>query len=203
MKIPCFSNEEIASLLERKRSYDVLDIRSSAKFMAGFIPHSLHLPESELNFLTNLRKIWPSPREVILVTNKTSVSDHVFTAIHEIGGKVNGFIEFKQWYTAGYPVLSFEEITVQEIVENKITPQFIDVRTKEEWEAKHIVHARNIPLATLDLSLLKIPKNITYVTFCAGVYRGINGAAKLRSHGYHVLYLAHGLRVLEQHSKNE
>ena len=60
--VPQRSAQELSKFL-RANSLDVLDLRSVSDFLAGFIPGSINLPSDEENFVGNLRKIWPHPRQ--------------------------------------------------------------------------------------------------------------------------------------------
>jgi rhodanese-related sulfurtransferase len=74
-------------------------------------------------------------------------------------------------------------------------PNLIDVRSKEEWAAQTIPNSKNIPLAELNDRLAELDKSKKYIAFCAGTYRGLAGAARLRARGFDVLFLPGGVSV--------
>ena len=119
---------ELATLIVETRPVDLLDLRPVSDFLAGFIPYAMNLPESEPHFLVNLRKVWPRPRAVVLVATHSGISDEVVSAVHEVGGSVIGYVEFPHWKQAGYPVLTVEEVDIEEILHQQ--PTLVDVRRK-------------------------------------------------------------------------
>lgn len=44
---------------------------------------------------------------------------------------------------------------------------YVDVRSKESYDAEHIKGAINVPLAELQAHLSKLPKNKFLITYCA------------------------------------
>lgn len=177
---------ELAPLIVETRPLDLLDLRPVSDFLVGFTPYAMNLPESEPHFLVNLRKIWPRPRAVVLVATHSGISDEVISAVHEVGGSVVGYVEFSHWKQAGYPVLTVEEVDVEEVLYQQ--PTLVDVRSQEEWARNRIPdsrNSRNIPLPQLE-TVDDWDLSQKYVAFCAGVYRGANGAAKMRSQGLDV-----------------
>ncbi|WP_258110570.1 rhodanese-like domain-containing protein [Alicyclobacillus sp. SP_1] len=187
---------ELATMIVETRPLDLLNLRPVSDFLAGFIPYAMNLPESEPHFLVNLRKVWPRPRAVVLVATHSGISDEVISAVHEVGGSVVGYVEFPHWKHAGYPVLTVEEVDVEEILHQQ--PTLVDVCSQEEWARNRIPDSRNIPLPQLETVDDTWDRSQKYVAFCAGVYRGANGAAKMRSQGLDVRYLADGVNAWHQ-----
>lgn len=178
---------------EKNRTFDLLDLRSVSEFMRGFIPFSMNLPESESDFLVNLRKIWPHPRNVVVVTLHPEIPKQIQSAIKEAGGNLIGYLDYHEWTQAGYPILSLESIEFDELSNG--VDVLIDVRTPSEWKSKQIPTSQNAPLSDLEGFARNLNRDQSYVAFCAGIYRGLNGAAKLRSEGLHVRYFSNGLNT--------
>ncbi|QSO52890.1 rhodanese-like domain-containing protein [Alicyclobacillus curvatus] len=196
--MPKLSAEELKRLL-LANALDVLDLRSVSDFLAGFIPGSINLPSDEENFTGNLRKIWPHPREVVvLISGESMVPTDVLSFVQEIGGAVKGYASFENWKRAEYHTLTLETIKIDKLLKNQSAFELVDVRTEEEWLKKHIHGSRNIPLSKLNVLAHELDTAKKYVVFCAGVYRGVAGAAKLRAKGFDVRYLPGGVSTWEE-----
>lgn len=191
--IPQLSAEDLNEILQEKNSLDVLDLRPVSEFLSGFIPGSINLPEEESNFIGNLRKIWPEPRDVVLITGESTIPDDVLSAVKEVGGTVKGFVSYQDWEQAGYITFTLDSVRIEDVLENKEQYELVDVRTEEEWRKNHIPGSYNIPLVNLSVLAHGMDRAKKYVAFCAGVYRGMAGAARLRSQGFDVLYLPGGV----------
>lgn len=196
MTVKRLPKAKFPELLAAHRSGDILDIRPISQFMAGFIPFSINLPGDEPNFLANLRKVWPMPGDVVLVLDNSPIPKDILAFITDHGGTVTGHLSFDEWHQAGYPVLTLESTQAGELSQPSDT--LIDVRTPAEWDIKHIATSHNLPLAELQTKIVQLSRSHSYVVYCAGIYRGLNGAATLHSMGFNVRYLANGLDVLLQ-----
>ncbi|SHL14935.1 rhodanese-like domain-containing protein [Alicyclobacillus tolerans] len=192
---------EVFNKIQENRPFDLLDLRSVAEFMNGFIPFSMNLPESEPDFLVNLRKIWPNPRNVVVITLNSTIPDQVQSAIQIVGGNLIGYLNYNEWTEGGYPILTLEGIEIDEL--SKDSTVLIDVRTESEWKSKQIPKSLNVPLLDLENISRNLDHGQNYVVYCAGIYRGLNGAAKLRSEGYNVRYFANGLNTWYEHVVQE
>lgn len=195
------SASEVFNKIRENRPFDLLDLRSVAEFMSGFIPFAMNLPESESNFLVNLRKIWSSPRDVVVVTLNSAIPDQIQSAFKEVGGNLIGYLNYHEWTQAGYPTLTLEGIEIDDL--SKSSNVLIDVRMPSEWESKQIPASHNAPLSELENIARSLDRGQNYVAYCAGIYRGLNGAAKLRSEGFNVRYFDNGLNTWYEHVKHE
>lgn len=181
-------------------SVHLLDIRPVSEFLLGFIPGSINLPMDEENFVGNLRKVWPYRGDVVLITEEPTIPTAVLAAVSEVGGILTGYTSFKEWKQNGDDTtLNLETADIEDLLKNKSKYVLLDVRSHEEWMAKRIADSQNIPLMNLDSLTQQLDKTKTYVAFCAGVYRGIAGAARLRAQGFATLYLPGGVKTWEEH----
>lgn len=180
-------------------SVNLLDIRPASEFLSGFIPGSINLPISEENFVGNLRKVWPHPGDVVIIVEEPTIPASLVSYVEEVGGTVKGISSFKEWNDNGNSTLKLQTADIQNLLQDHTKYVLVDVRTEEEWDNKHIKGSLNLPLYRLDLIGQKqLDVNKKYVAFCAGVYRGIAGAAKLRALGFDVLYLPGGVKAWEE-----
>lgn len=79
-----------------------------------------------------------------------------------------------------------QKISTEEIYQHLHSPTpddvFIDVRTKEEFEAEHIANFENIPLDSLDLKMGAFEGKNVYISCLTG-NRSEKAAEKLEAHG--------------------
>lgn len=63
-------------------------------------------------------------------------------------------------------------------------PHILDVRSRGEWEAEHIVGSIHIPLEQLRTQLDQVPRNSNFVVHCAVGYRSAIASSILEQHGF-------------------
>ncbi|MFT6386779.1 MAG: CRP-like cAMP-binding protein/rhodanese-related sulfurtransferase [Cellvibrionaceae bacterium] len=81
--------------------------------------------------------------------------------------------------------------------------EFLDVRTQEEFDYKHIINAIHIPLTLLRLKIRLLDPNKHYLVYCNTGTRSRAAAFLLARKGYKVSLLAGGLASISlQHVKN-
>lgn len=64
----------------------------------------------------------------------------------------------------------------------------VDVRTKEEYDEKHITGAVNIPLSEIEEGNIDYDKSTTIIAYCRSGARSSNAAKKLIALGYTNVY---------------
>ncbi|EOT28520.1 rhodanese-like domain-containing protein [Enterococcus saccharolyticus] len=80
-------------------------------------------------------------------------------------------------------------ITEEEFREGMRKAQVIDVREKNEFDAGHILGARNIPYTVLDNSITAIRKDQPVYLYDRSKALSVRAANKLRKHGYKDVYV--------------
>ena len=83
-------------------------------------------------------------------------------------------------------VSKIERITAVALSEQLATagaPTVVDVRSEQEWRARHIAGSVNIPLSHLRERVMEIPKNQPVVVHCEGGYRSAIAASILAQAG--------------------
>ncbi len=63
-------------------------------------------------------------------------------------------------------------------------PLVLDVRTRGEWEKKHIEGAVHIPLPSLSARFAEVPKDQPVALVCGSGYRSSIAASLLQTHGF-------------------
>ena len=66
----------------------------------------------------------------------------------------------------------------------------IDVRTQQEYQARHVPGARNYPLQSLKKDMHKLPKNKQLILYCRSGNRSATAASYLRHQGFTVFDVA-------------
>lgn len=79
---------------------------------------------------------------------------------------------------------------------------FIDLRDREDYEAKHIKNAIWIPYDAFEDRFRKLPKGRTYVLYCERGSSSMLAARKMAREGYRVKSLSGGFAALSQMKKD-
>ena len=191
--------DELKSMREKHANLELLDLRPVSEFMQGSIEGALNLPQDEPDFLTNLKKIWPKPGPVVLIPVIHDVPGAVLSAIDAVGGNVMGTVQVHEWAAKNYPVTKITPISLDEVLQDNDEFRLVDVRTLEEWQKRQIPGSVNLPLSELELARSTLNPTQEHVVFCAGVYRGIAGTAKLAAMGFPVRYFSGGVSAWYEH----
>lgn len=88
---------------------------------------------------------------------------------------------FLQRLFSGKPAIDFAEMKQR-------GAQFIDVRSRQEYQGGHIKGSVNIPLDQLAGSLAKIKKDKPVITCCASGMRSGSAVNILKSNGFQEVY---------------
>uniref|UniRef100_UPI00404B3309 MBL fold metallo-hydrolase n=1 Tax=Flavobacterium sp. TaxID=239 RepID=UPI00404B3309 len=166
----------------------VLDTRDASDFANGFIPNSINIGLDGSFAMWVGEMIMDIKQEILLVTNP-GFEEESMIRLSRIGfDHTIGFLEggVEAWQKAG-----FETETVQRIEANELEKlidfektQIFDVRKRSEFISEHLVGAINIPLNEINQHLAEIPKNETFVLYCAGGYRSMIAASILKQRGW-------------------
>lgn len=88
---------------------------------------------------------------------------------------------------------AIEEVGEEQFHALTASPEFVDVRTQEEYERGHLALSANMPLSLLALKQRLLRKDITYVLYCDTGRRSRAAAFLLAEQGFHALALRGGL----------
>lgn len=83
-------------------------------------------------------------------------------------------------------------ITQDEFIKGYRKVQLIDVRDPNEFEAGHILGARNVPLTQFRMRKQEIRKDKPVYLYCQNGTRSTRAAALLKKHGCQELYMLKG-----------
>ena len=90
----------------------------------------------------------------------------------------------------------FRTISMQQLeylLDGERTFTLLDVRTKEEYEAGHLLGAVNLPYERLDEAELMLEKDRTVIVYCAYGGQSLLAARELAGHGYDAVNALGGL----------
>jgi hydroxyacylglutathione hydrolase len=107
--------------------------------------------------------------------------------IENIGGYLRE--GFRSWLEAGYPFVRTNQMSVFELhqkLEDQVSLQVLDVRTKAEWEKGHIPGSKQIYVPELLDRVDELDRAIPVVTYCGTGYRASIASSVLEKEGYQV-----------------
>lgn len=166
----------------------ILDTRNDKEFAEGFIPRSINIG-LDGDFAPWVGALIVDVNQPILLIAETGREEEAITRLSRIGfDHVLGYLQggFAAWKKAGKDTDCVHRVNAEQfaaavkIDENKI----IDVRKESEYEAEHIQHALNRPLAYINDWVKDIRPQEHFYIHCAGGYRSMIAASILQARGY-------------------
>lgn len=83
-------------------------------------------------------------------------------------------------------------LTQEQFIEGYRKAQLIDLREPKEFEAGHILGARNIPMTQLNQRLKEIRPDLPVYLYCQNSGRSARAALTLKKKGYNQVYQLQG-----------
>lgn len=171
----------------------VFDLRNRGQYAASHVPGTINVPADNSGFVTYMGWLVDYARPVYVLLPSVDSEREVLADLRSIG------IDYTPGYfspdvlthrTQALSVITARELA-RRLPQNNI--MIVDVRGKSEYNAKHIVGAKHIPLGYLRDRLETLPKDRTIVTHCASGYRSQIAASLLEAAGFdNVLSLNEG-----------
>jgi rhodanese-related sulfurtransferase len=164
----------------------ILDVRSAADFVKGFIPNSIFIgiDGGFAPWVGTIIKQVATP--ILLVCDKGRLEE-VATRLSRVGfdnvlGHLNGGVQvWKQDDLA--TISSISANTFDEIYQADNVINIIDVRKEAEYNNRHIISAVFNPLS--DLENKKLNSTAENFVHCAGGYRSVIACSLLKREGIH------------------
>ena len=160
----------------------ILDVRTQAEFIKGFIPNSLFIGLNGQFAMWVGAIIQDIKQRIVLITPEGKEEETV-TRLARVGydytvGYLKGGIDAWDGELNTITSISAEEL--------EATPNcnIVDVRKPGEWQSEHVENAMHYPLDYMNDDLNKLDKNTTYHIHCAGGYRSVIAISLLMQHGY-------------------
>jgi glyoxylase-like metal-dependent hydrolase (beta-lactamase superfamily II)/rhodanese-related sulfurtransferase len=164
----------------------VLDIRDKNEFLNGFIPGSIFIG-LDGQFASWVGTLIPDLQQPILLICPPGKESEAITRLSRVGyDHCVGYLDggFESWKNAGKPVETVVSMTASELLENLNHGEILDVRRKSEYDAEHLVGARNFPLDFINRNMAEINRDKPYLIHCASGYRSLVAASILKSRGF-------------------
>jgi hydroxyacylglutathione hydrolase len=185
----------------------ILDTRDAETFAKGFIPNSVNIG-IDGSFAPWVGAMIPDVKQEILLVTEEGREEEVVTRLARVGYDYSlGYLKggFAAWNNSGKEIDFIKRISARQLAEiMNSTPdiQIADVRKESEYRSEHLEQATNLPLDSLNESMLQIDKNKTCYVHCAAGYRSMIFVSVLRARGYHQLIdVRGGFKAIKESGK--
>ncbi len=182
----------------------ILDVRAAGDFSKAYVPQSIFIG-LDGDFAPWVGALIKDVQQNILLVVDEGREEEAVTRLARVGfdntlGYLKGGVQ--AWQDQGYDIDHVVNISASDLSRlyhvNPDIPIF-DVRKPSEFDAQHIVTAKNTPLATLNEYLDVFPKTTPFYVHCAGGYRSLIAVSILKSRGYHnAVNVLGGFKAIEQ-----
>ncbi len=164
----------------------ILDVRTQADFIKGFIPNSLFIGLNGTFAMWVGALVTDIHQKIVLIVPEGQEEEAV-TRLSRVGydntiGYLKGGIE--TYAKSGNQLNTITSISADELAEVANDATIIDVRKPGEYTSEHVVNAENLPLDFLEDNFDKLDKNTEYHIHCAGGYRSVIAISMLMQQGY-------------------
>lgn len=179
-----------------KARHLVIDLRAAADYARAHVRGTISVPATSLNFSTYVGWIVQYDQPLFLIVPDIGQAQTLIRALQAIGvDQIVGLFgpDVLERVSDTLPLITAKELA-QRLPRNGIA--IIDVRGASEFNERHIVGAKHIPLGYLPDHLAEVPSNYTVVVQCASGYRSQIAASLLRRQGFdNILDLVDGTDV--------
>lgn len=177
----------------------ILDVRSQAEFIKGFIPGSLFIGLNGQFAMWVGAVIQDIKQRIVLITPEGKEEETV-TRLARVGyDHTIGYL--KGGVSAWDGELStITSVSAEEVAENEGCT-IVDVRKPGEYQSEHVENAIFYPLDYMHDDLNKLDKDTMYHVHCAGGYRSVIAISLLMRNGYtNLIDIAGGYGALKNTS---
>jgi hydroxyacylglutathione hydrolase len=160
----------------------ILDVRTQAEFIKGFIPNSLFIGLNGQFAMWVGALIQDIKQHIVLIAPEGKEEETV-TRLARVGydftiGYLDGGVSAWDGELNTITSVSAEEVAQTEGC------NIVDVRKPGEYQSEHVENAFFYPLDYMNDDLNKLDKNKTYHVHCAGGYRSVIAISLLMQNGY-------------------
>ncbi|GJL61567.1 MBL fold metallo-hydrolase [Candidatus Nitrospira salsa] len=166
----------------------ILDVRTPEEFATGHLCGSLNI-SLDGNFEIWSATILNREHPIVLLANSGQEKEALIRLARVGLEQVVGYLQRGVSALASTPELTLQTdrlsaTHLSELIMTAHRPHILDVRSKQEWQQRHIDDSRNIPLPKLTMHLQEIPNDHPIVTHCANGYRSSIAVSLLEQHGF-------------------
>ena len=168
----------------------ILDVRTQAEFIKGFIPGALFIGLNGTFAMWVGALIEDIHREIVLIIPEDKLEDHLEEAVtrlarvgydHAVGYLKGGV---KTYVDNGGTLSTITSIPASDLATKIDSVNLVDVRKPGEYDNEHVETAMHYPLDYMNDNLNKLDKDKTYHVHCAGGYRSVIAISLLMQNGY-------------------
>lgn len=169
----------------------VLDTRHQDEFVKGFVPGAVFIGV-EGDFAPWVGALITDLKQPILFICEKGRESEVVDRLARVGyDNPIGYLEggFAAWRDAGEEVDTLSRIDAPALAAAMETGgiNLLDVRKESEYNAEHVVGAKNFPLDFINKNMAQVDSSTKYYVHCAGGYRSVIACSILKSRGFHNL----------------
>ncbi len=180
-----------------------LDVRTCEEFAAEHVPGSVNIALSGQFASWAGTVLGLAAHPVLIASNEQQIEEARLrlarVGIEALDGYLAGGVA--AWKQAGLPVVTIQQISVQELSERLRSDgvQVLDVRREPEWNAAHIENATWWPLDNFRVSPPEIDHDAALAVHCKGGYRSMIAASLLQRAGFrNVINVSGGFDAWQQ-----
>ncbi len=146
----------------------------------------------------------PDIKQPILLIADEGREEEVITRLSRVGYDFAiGYLDggFEAWKKAGKETDRIETISAEKLAAKmqKHKVDIVDVRKHSEYDAEHVISAKNAPLDFINESMQQLDKNKTLYVHCASGYRSMIFNSTLRARGFnHLVDINGGFKALKE-----
>lgn len=166
----------------------ILDTRSQADFVKGFIPNSIFIGIDD-NFAPWVGALIPDIKQTILIVADHGREEEVVTRLARVGyDHAIGYLEggVAAWENDGREMDRIESISAEEFERrmNQGVLEVVDVRRVGEYEKSHLADARLVSLDYINENMASFKQDRKTYVHCAGGYRSVIASSILKARGF-------------------
>lgn len=166
----------------------ILDTRSQADFVKGFIPNSIFIGIDD-NFAPWVGALIPDIKQTILIVADHGREEEVVTRLARVGyDNAIGYLEggVVAWENDGREMDRIESISAEEFEKrmNQGVLEVVDVRRIGEYEKSHLADARLVSLDYMNENMASFKQDRKTYVHCAGGYRSVIASSILKARGF-------------------
>jgi hydroxyacylglutathione hydrolase len=179
----------------------VVDLRSREDYAEKHIPGTVNIPESDGGCVNYVGWFVQYDQPLYIIAEADKV-DQIINNNRAIG--VDNIAGYATPNVISGDLASLPLIDSRTLAEDMDGMVIIDVRGQSEFNERHIVGAKHIPLGYLPRHLDELPQDQTIVTHCASGMRSQIASSLLRKYGFtNVVNLADGIDEWSQNLATE
>jgi hydroxyacylglutathione hydrolase len=164
----------------------LVDTRHMLAFGGGHIPGAMNLgARAELSVWAG--EMLDAEKPILLVLEHDADLETVLALLLRTGfTRLTGYLVggMTAWDNAGLPIQTLQQMSVQDVREQRDGLQVLDVRSPDEWKSGHIPGAVHHYVAELNGGPADLDKGRPVVTYCASGYRASLAASVLQQQGF-------------------